>query len=162
MENEEKIARVLVAVTGKFLTDAPGELKRVSKNVDGARGMSVLRYGDKLSGVFSEIYGGLVRLLMGVFAMIATFNFAAMVPFWFILYPLATGNAFIVSAFKQVPRTMQLITEFIDQCGFPAGVFYLVNGAKEVLDAFTESHITKGISLVASTSTCRIVGEKCA
>lgn len=161
-ENEEKISRVLVEEMGKSLPDARAEMKRVFENVDVACGMPVLQQGDKLIGGSFEIDGEVLRLPMGVFAMIAPFNFPAMVPFWFIPYALATGNTFIVKASKQVPLTMQLITEFIDQCGFPPGVFNLVNGDKEVADAFMESPVIKGISLVGSTPTCRIVAEKCA
>jgi malonate-semialdehyde dehydrogenase (acetylating)/methylmalonate-semialdehyde dehydrogenase len=58
--------------------------------------------------------------------------------------------------------TMQLITEYLDQVGLPPGVFNLVNGDKTVSEAFMDSPKVKGISLVGSTPTCKIVAEKCA
>lgn len=161
-ENEEKIARVLVEEMGKSLPDARAEMKRVFENVETACGMPVLQQGDKLIGASFGIDGEVLRLPIGVFAMIAPFNFPAMVPFWFLPYAVATGNTFIVKASKQVPLTMQIITEFIDKCNFPPGVFNLVNGDKIVADTFMESPIIKGISLVGSTPTCRIVAERCA
>jgi len=94
--------------------------------------------------------------------LIAPFNFPAMVPFWFLPYAIATGNTFVVKASKQVPLTMQLITEYIHQVGLPKGVFNLVNGDKVVADAFMDSPRVKGVSVVGSTPTCRIIAERCA
>ena len=58
--------------------------------------------------------------------------------------------------------TMQEITKYIDEAGFPPGVFNLVNGDKTVAEAFIESKKIKGISIVGSTPTCKIVAEGCA
>jgi len=58
--------------------------------------------------------------------------------------------------------TMQEITKYIDKCGFPPGVFNLVNGDKTVAQAFMESNKIKGISIVGSTPTCKIIAERCA
>jgi len=129
-ENEEKIARTLVEEMGKSLPDARAEMKRIFENIEVACGMPVLQQGDKLIGASYDIDGEVIRLPIGVFAMIAPFNFPAMVPFWFLPYAIATGNTYVVKASEQVPLTMQLITEFIDQAGLPEGVFILVNGDK--------------------------------
>jgi len=161
-ENEEKIARTLVEEMGKSLPDARAEMKRIFENIEVACAMPVLQQGDKLIGASYGIDGEVIRLPIGVFAMIAPFNFPAMVPFWFLPYAIATGNTYVVKASEQVPLTMQLITEFIDQAGLPKGVFNLVNGDKIVGQALIENPAVKGVSLVGSTRTCRIVSEKCA
>ncbi len=161
-ENEEKIARTLAEEMGKSLPDARAEMKRIFENIEVACGMPVLQQGDKLIGVSYGIDGEVIRLPIGVFAMIAPFNFPAMVPFWFLPYAIATGNTYVVKASEQVPLTMQLITESIDQAGLPKGVFNLVNGDKVVGQALVENPAVKGVSLVGSTRTCRIVSEKCA
>ncbi len=161
-KNEDKISRTLVAEMGKSMTDAIAEMKRVYENIEVAAGMPVLQQGDKIIGSSFDIDGEVLRLPLGVFAMIAPFNFPAMVPFWFLPYALATGNTFVLKTSKQVPMTMQLITEFLDQVGLPPGVFNLVNGDKTVSEAFMDSPKVKGISLVGSTPTCKIVAEKCA
>ena len=160
--NEDKIARTLVEEMGKSIPDARAEIKRVYENVEVACGMPVLQQGDKLIGASFDMDGEVIRLPIGVFAMIAPFNFPAMVPFWFLPYAIATGNTFLVKASKQVPLTMQLITQYIDQAGFPPGVFNLINGDKTVANAFMDSPKVKGVSIVGSTRTCRIVAEKCA
>ncbi len=161
-QNEDKIARLLVSEMGKSIPDAVAEMKRIFENIEVACGMPVLQQGDKLIGASFGIDGEVIRLPIGVFAMVAPFNFPAMVPFWFLPYALATGNTYIVKASEQVPLTMQLITEYIDQCDFPPGVFNLVNGDKIVAETFMESPKVKGVSLVGSSDTCKIIAEKCA
>ncbi len=161
-ENEEKIARTLVEEMGKSLPDARAEMKRIFENIEVACNMPVLQQGDKLIGASFDIDGEVIRLPIGVFAMIAPFNFPAMVPFWFLPYAIATGNTYVVKASEQVPLTMQLISEYINQTGLPEGVFNLVNGDKVVGQTFIENPLVKGVSLVGSTRTCKIVSEKCA
>ena len=161
-ENEEQIARTLVEEMGKSLPDARAEMKRIFENIEVACGMPVLQQGDKLIGASYDIDGEVILLPIGVFAMIAPFNFPAMVPFWFLPYAIATGNTYVVKASEQVPLTMQLITEYIDQTGLPEGVFNLVNGDKVAGQALIEHPSVKGVSLVGSTRTCRIVSEMCA
>ena len=161
-QNEDKIARLLVSEMGKSIPDAIAEMKRIYENIEVACGMPVLQQGDKLIGASFGIDGEVIRLPLGVFAMVAPFNFPAMVPFWFLPYALATGNTYIVKASEQVPLTMQLITEYIDQCDFPPGVFNLVNGDKTAVETFLESPKVKGVSLVGSSNTCKIIAEKCA
>ncbi len=161
-EDEEHIAYTLTEEMGKSLPDARAEMKRVFENCEVACGMPMLQQGDKLVGSSFDIDGEVLRLPIGVFAMIAPFNFPAMVPFWFLPYAIATGNTFLMKASKQVPLTMQLITEHIDAAGFPPGVFGLVNGDRAVADAFVESPIVRGVSIVGSSPVCKIVGAKCA
>ena len=160
--HEEELSRILVSEMGKSMTDARAEFKRIYENIEVACGMPILQQGEKIIGSSFDIDGEVLRLPIGPFAMIAPFNFPGMVPFWFLPYALATGNTYILKASKQVPMTMQLITEYIDQSGFPPGVFNLVNGDKTVAEAFMESPKIKGISIVGSTNTCRIVAKRCA
>ena len=159
---EEEISRTLVEEMGKSLPDARAEMKRVFENTEVACAMPVLQQGDKLIGSSFDIDGEVLRLPLGVFGIIAPFNFPAMVPFWFIPYAIATGNTCVHKTSKQVPCTMQLIAKYIDQTGLPPGVFNLVNGDKTVANALMDSPLVKGISLVGSTPVCQQVAERCA
>lgn len=161
-ENEEKLARLIAEEMGKSLPDARAEIKRTIENTEVACGMPVLQQGDKAIGCAPGIDGEVMRLPLGVFAMIAPFNFPAMVPFWFIPYALATGNTYVVKPSEQVPCTMQLLTELIAECGFPPGAFNLVNGDRTVAEAFMESPDVMGVSMVGSTRVCRMVAVRCA
>ena len=122
----------------------------------------MLQQSDKIIGTSFGIDGEVLRLPMGVFTVVAPFNFPAMVPFWFIPYAITTGNTVIVKPSKQVPGTMIKITEYMDKIGLPPGVYNVVNGDREVADAFIENPKVKGFSLVGSTNVCRTVAEKCA
>ncbi len=161
-ENEERISRVLVEEMGKSLPDARAEMKRVFENVETACGMPMLQQGDTIIDASHDIDGQVIRLPLGVFAMIAPFNFPAMVPFWFMPYAIASGNSYIVKASEQVPCTMNLITEIIETVGLPAGVFSLVNGDRQAVEALIDHPLVRGVSLVGSTRTCREVARRCA
>lgn len=161
-DHEETLARMIAEEMGKSLPDARAEIKRTLENTEVACGMPILQQGDKVIGCATGIDGEVIRVPLGVFAMIAPFNFPAMVPFWFIPYALATGNTYVVKPSEQVPCTMQLLTEYIAECGFPPSVFNLVNGDRTVGEAFLESSDIAGVSVVGSTKTCRIVAVRCA
>jgi len=160
-DNREAIARLLVEENGKSLPDARAELDRTLENVETACGMPVLQQGDKLVGAAPGIDAEVLRLPLGVFAMIAPFNFPAMVPFWFLPYALATGNTFVLKPSELVPRTMQLLTEYLERCGLPRGVFNLVNGDRVVAESLLAHPDVAGVSVVGRSATARAIAEAC-
>jgi malonate-semialdehyde dehydrogenase (acetylating)/methylmalonate-semialdehyde dehydrogenase len=161
MEHEEKLSRTLVEEMGKSLPDARAEMKRTIQNIEAACGMPILQHGDKMIGSAAGIDGEVIHLPIGVFAAITPFNFPAMAPFWFIPFALATGNTFVLKPSEQTPLTTELLTEYIDQVGLPAGVFNLVNGDKTVATALATHPEVNGVSFVGKTATCRVVAAQC-
>jgi malonate-semialdehyde dehydrogenase (acetylating)/methylmalonate-semialdehyde dehydrogenase len=160
--DEDELARVLVEEMGKSLPDARAELKRAFENIETACGMPVLQQGDKLIGGSFDIDGEVIRLPVGVCAMIPPFNFPAMVPFWFLPYALATGNTMVVKASEQVPCSMQRIAGHIEATGLPPGVFSLVNGDRVAAEALIAHPLVRAVSVVGSSATCRSVVRACA
>ena len=160
-DNRESLARLITEENGKSLPDARAEIDRTLENVETACGMPVLQQGDVLVGAAPGIDAEVLRVPIGVFAMIAPFNFPAMVPFWFVPYALATGNTFLVKPSELVPCTMQMLAEYIDRCGFPKGVFNLVNGDRVVAEEFLASPDVAGVSVVGRSATARAVAESC-
>jgi len=160
--NEEELARSITEENGKSLTDARAEMKRLIENCEVATGMPVLQQGDKLIGASDGIDGEVLRLPMGVFGMLAPFNFPGMVPFWFLPYAIAAGNTFVIKPSEQTPLTMQRIARYIHQTGLPNGVFNLVHGDRIVAETLIDHPLVRGISLVGSTRTCQTVSERCA
>lgn len=160
-QHEEDLARSITEENGKSLADARAEMKRAIENCEVACGMPVLQQGDKLIGAAEGIDGEVLRLPLGVFGMIAPFNFPGMVPFWFFPYALVAGNTYVLKPSEQTPLTMQRITRLLDDAGFPPGVFNLVHGDRAVAEALIEHPRVRGVSLVGSTSTCRVVAAKC-
>ncbi|MDP6523511.1 MAG: CoA-acylating methylmalonate-semialdehyde dehydrogenase [Kiritimatiellia bacterium] len=161
-QNEKNISRVLVEEMGKSLPDAAAEVKRALENTEVACGMPTLQQGDKVVGCADGIDGETLRLPVGVFAIISPFNFPAMVPFWFLPYALATGNTVVLKVSEQDPRTFNLIAEYIDQIGLPPGVFNMVHGDKQVVEALLDHPVIKGVSFVGSSRVAGLVMEKCA
>jgi malonate-semialdehyde dehydrogenase (acetylating)/methylmalonate-semialdehyde dehydrogenase len=161
-EHGESLARTIVEEMGKSLPDARAEVKRSLENCRVACGMPSLLQGDNAIDVAPGIDGEVLRVPIGVFGVIAPFNFPSMVPFWFLPYALAAGNTFIVKPSEQVPLTMERQFELIHECGFPPGVVNLVNGDKRLSQAMLEHPGIDGISFVGSSAVGRIVAETCA
>ena len=161
-EHAEDLARLVTGENGKSLPDARAEVKRALENTEVACGMPVLQQGDKLVGASFDIDGEVLRVPLGVFGMIAPFNFPLMVPFWFFPYAMATGNTYVVKPSEQVPLSMTRIAEFIDECGFPPGVFNLVHGDKRAAEALLANPDVAGISFVGTSRVARIIAARCA
>jgi malonate-semialdehyde dehydrogenase (acetylating)/methylmalonate-semialdehyde dehydrogenase len=160
--HEEELARQIAEENGKSIPDAVAEMKRAIENVEVACAMPVLQQGDNIIGSSFEIDGEVIRLPLGVFGMIAPFNFPAMVPFWFLPYAIATGNTFIVKPSQQVPFTIQRIAELVDEIGLPPGVFNVVHGDGRTGSSLIEDRRVKGVSLVGSSAVARQVAAQCA
>ncbi len=161
-EQFEEVSRGVTEEMGKSLPDARAEMKRALENVEVACGMATLQQGDKLIGGAVDIDGEVLRVPVGVFGMIAPFNFPAMVPFWFMPYALAAGNTYVLKPSEVVPFSQQRIFELIDRAGFPPGVVNMVNGDKVVGEALIANPKVKGVSSVGATATARVIAEACA
>lgn len=160
--DEEALCRVLVQEMGKSLPDARAEMKRAIENVEAACAMPMLQQGDLLVGAAPDIDGEAIRVPLGVFGIIAPFNFPAMVPFWFLPYAAATGNTVVVKASEQVPNTLDRIFALIDEAGFPPGVCNLVHGDRVAGEALIDHAQVAGISFVGSSRVARQVAQRCA
>ena len=103
-----------------------------------------------------------MRQPVGVCAAIVPFNFPAMVPFWFLPFAIACGNAFILKPSEQVPLTQQIAFEVLDSLDLPPGVVNLVNGGREVVEGILEHPGIDAVSFVGSAPVARIVYERAA
>ena len=161
-ENEDELCRILVREMGKSMADAHAEMKRAVENVEAACAMPLLQQGDKLVGCSAGMDGEVIRVPVGVFGIIAPFNFPAMVPFWFIPYAVAAGNTIVVKASELVPNTMQRLFQMMHEAGIPAGVANLVNGDRVAAEALVAHPDVAGISFVGSTKVAASVASACA
>ena len=162
VENMEMLSRLIAEEMGKSVPDAQAEMKRALENIEVGCGMPVLQQGDKMIGASWDIDGEVLKLPMGVFGMIAPFNFPGMIPFWFLPYAVASGNTYVVKPSSQVPCTMAKIGELIHEAGFPKGVINIVTGSRDVSNALLDSPDVVGISMVGSTRFCEELAQRCA
>jgi malonate-semialdehyde dehydrogenase (acetylating)/methylmalonate-semialdehyde dehydrogenase len=160
-DRRETLVRALVEENGKSLPDARAEIDRTLENVETACGMPIMQQGDKLVGAAPGIDAEVLRLPIGVFGMIAPFNFPAMVPFWFLPYAVATGNTFVVKPSELAPITMQTLCGWLEECGLPKGVVNLVNGDRTVAEAIVAHPGIAGVSVVGRSATCLAIASAC-
>jgi len=160
-EHCEEIAILTTKEHGKTLDEARGDTRRLVENVDAALGIPSLMQGNILWRITPEIDEYFVREPLGVFAGISPFNFPGMIPFWYLPYAVALGDAFIVKPSEQTPLTVTRIFESIDEVGLPKGILNLLHGDKETVDALLEHPDMAGICSVTSTPTAEYIYEKC-
>ena len=156
----DDIARLITSEHGKVLSDARGEATRGLEVVEFATGIPHL-----LKGEFSEQVGpGIdtwsMRQPLGVVAGITPFNFPVMVPMWMFPIALACGNTFILKPSERDPSPSILIAELLKEAGLPDGVFNVVHGDKEAVDAILEHPDIKAVSFVGSTPIAEYVYTK--
>jgi malonate-semialdehyde dehydrogenase (acetylating)/methylmalonate-semialdehyde dehydrogenase len=161
-ENLEEIARTITTESGKTLREARGEMRRAIDNVEVACGAPTLMQGYNNEDIASGIDEMMIRQPIGVAAVIAPFNFPAMIPFWFMPYAIAAGNTCIIKPSERVPNTMNLVFELIGELDLPDGVLNLVNGDKEVAGALLEHPEINSISFVGSTPVAKSIYERAA
>src|SRR4051794_6915526 len=155
----DELARILTAEHGKVLSDAQGEIARGLENVEFACGVPQL-----LKGGFSEqaatgvdVYS--IRQPLGVVAGITPFNFPAMVPLWMAANAIACGNAFILKPSEKDPSASLWLAQAWKKAGLPDGVFSVVHGDKEAVDALLTHEDVAAVSFVGSTPIARYIYE---
>ena len=156
----EELAKLVTSENGKTLDEARGSVRRGIECVEAACGAPSLLMGMGLENVSPGIDCHLVRQALGVCAVIAPFNFPAMVPLWFLPFAIVTGNTVVVKPSEQVPLSMKRAFELLAECGLPPGVANLVNGAREVAEGLCDHPDVRAVSFVGSTPVARHIYQR--
>lgn len=149
-EHADELARIVVRENGKTLPEALGEVRRAIEVVDLACGAPTLLMGTNLDQIADGIDEELVRFPVGVCAGITPFNFPNMVPLWMIPVALVAGNTFVLKPSQRTPLSAMRIAELLAEAGLPEGVFNVVHGAKEAVDALLTHPGVAAVSFVGS------------
>jgi malonate-semialdehyde dehydrogenase (acetylating)/methylmalonate-semialdehyde dehydrogenase len=158
-QNKEKIAALITAEHGKVLSDAAGEVTRGLEVVEFACGIPHLLKGGFSEEVSTGVDVYSIRQALGPVAIISPFNFPAMVPMWFFPVAIACGNTVVVKPSEKDPSAAIFMAQLWKEAGLPDGVFNVVHGDKEVVDALLVHPGIKSISFVGSTPIARYVYE---
>ena len=150
-QNRDTLARMITAEHGKVFTDAQGEVTRGIDIVEFACGIPQLLKGDFTDQVSTGIDNWTLRQPLGVVAGVTPFNFPVMVPMWMFPVAIACGNTFVLKPSPLDPSPSLLMAELLKQAGLPDGVFNVVQGDKEAVDALIEHPDVKAVSFVGST-----------
>jgi malonate-semialdehyde dehydrogenase (acetylating) / methylmalonate-semialdehyde dehydrogenase len=155
----EEIASVCASENGKLYAEAVAEIEKGIEVIEFACSLPQIMRQEILE-VSSGVDCQIKRYPLGVVAGITPFNFPAMVPLWMIPVALACGNSFILKASEQVPLSPLLIAQFLTEAGLPEGVFNVVHGDKNAVNALLEHKDIKAVGFVGSSAVANIVYEK--
>jgi malonate-semialdehyde dehydrogenase (acetylating) / methylmalonate-semialdehyde dehydrogenase len=157
--HRDDLARVITHQHGKVLSDAAGEVGRGLEVVDFACGLPHLLKGSYSEQVSTDVDVLSIRQPVGVCAGITPFNFPAMVPMWMFPVAIACGNAFILKPSERDPGASVLLAELWSDAGLPDGVFTVLQGDREAVDALLTHPGVDAVSFVGSTPIARHVYE---
>jgi malonate-semialdehyde dehydrogenase (acetylating) / methylmalonate-semialdehyde dehydrogenase len=155
--NVGRIAEAITDEHGKVLSDARGEVQRGLEVVEFACGIPQLLKGDFSAQVSTGVDLFSFREPLGVCAGITPFNFPAMVPMWMFPVAIATGNTFILKPSERDPSAAMVLAELWAEAGLPEGVFNVVHGDKEAVDALLEHPDVDAVSFVGSTPIAKYI-----
>lgn len=153
----DDLAAVITAEHGKVLSDAKGEIQRGLEVVEFAIGIPQLLKGEVTENVGTRVDSHSLRQPLGIVAGITPFNFPVMVPMWMFPVALACGNCFILKPSERDPSASLLMAEWLKEAGLPDGVFNVVQGDKEAVDALLHNPDVQAVSFVGSTPIARYI-----
>ncbi|HZS05945.1 MAG TPA: CoA-acylating methylmalonate-semialdehyde dehydrogenase [Blastocatellia bacterium] len=158
-EHFEELSRLVTREHGKTIDEAHGDVRRGIEMVELACSAPMQLMGQSLDQVARGIDGQLQRHPVGVCVGITPFNFPAMVPLWMFPIAIACGNTFILKPSPKVPLTPMRMGELLAEAGLPKGVFNIVHGGKEAVDALLRHPDVAAVSFVGSTKVAKYIYE---
>jgi malonate-semialdehyde dehydrogenase (acetylating) / methylmalonate-semialdehyde dehydrogenase len=159
-ERRDELAAAITAEHGKVLSDAAGEVQRGLEVIEYACGIPSAMRGGFSENVSTGVDSYSIRQPLGVVAVISPFNFPAMVPLWFVPIAIATGNTVVLKPSEKDPSASVLLAQWFADAGLPDGVFNVVHGDKEAVDALLEHPAVQSVSFVGSTPIAKYVYER--
>jgi malonate-semialdehyde dehydrogenase (acetylating)/methylmalonate-semialdehyde dehydrogenase len=150
-QHRDELAALITAEHGKVLADARGEVTRGLEVVEFACGIPHLLKGEFSENVGSGVDSWSLRQAVGVCVGITPFNFPAMVPLWMFPIAIACGNTFILKPSEKDPSCPLRLAELFTEAGLPPGVFNVLNGDREAVDALLTHPQVSAVSFVGST-----------
>ena len=154
-----ELAALVSAEHGKVASDAAGEVARGLEVVEFACGLPHLLKGGFSENVSSGVDAYSIRQPLGVVAGITPFNFPAMVPMWMFPIAIGCGNSFVLKPSEKDPSASLLMAELLAEAGLPDGVFNVVQGGKDAVDALLTHPDVRAVSFVGSTPVARYIYE---
>ena len=155
-KNIDELSLLVQEENGKTLSEARAEVEKSIEVTEYACAMPQLISGDVLE-VSKGVECRIEHFPLGVVASITPFNFPNMVPNWTIPNALVLGNTMILKPSEQVPLSANRIAELLKEAGLPDGVFNVVHGGRDVVEAICDHPGIQAVSFVGSTHVAKIV-----
>ncbi|MEP6508706.1 MAG: CoA-acylating methylmalonate-semialdehyde dehydrogenase [Gemmatimonadales bacterium] len=152
----EELTALITEENGKVYAEAKAEVLKSMELTEFACSLPQMTGGEVLE-VSRGVECRIERFPLGVVASIAPFNFPNMVPNWTIPNAIALGNCMILKPSEMVPLSANKIAELLKEAGLPEGVFQVVHGGKDVVEAICDHSGIEAISFVGSTKIAKLV-----
>jgi malonate-semialdehyde dehydrogenase (acetylating)/methylmalonate-semialdehyde dehydrogenase len=152
----EELTALVTEENGKIYSEAKAEVLKSMELTEFACSLPQITQGEVLE-VSRGVECRIERFPLGVVASIAPFNFPNMVPNWTIPNAIALGNCMILKPSELVPLSANKIAELLKEAGLPEGVFQVVHGGKDVVEAICDHSGIEAISFVGSTKIAKLV-----
>lgn len=159
LREADEIAHLKSAESGKSFVEGKAGLLKGVEVLEYALALQNMDLGGKIEvsrGVSCEYR----REPLGVVANITPFNFPAMVPMWTIPIALTLGNAYIWKPSEKTPLTSMKIAAALKESGLPDGLFQVLQGTKETVEAIIDHKDVKAVGFVGSTKIAKAVYDR--
>ncbi|NCW50585.1 MAG: CoA-acylating methylmalonate-semialdehyde dehydrogenase [Betaproteobacteria bacterium] len=159
-KHHDDLAACITREHGKVFSDAKGEVVRGLEVVEFACGAPQLlktAHSDHVGGGIDNWH---LRQPLGVCVGITPFNFPFMVPLWMIPLALVTGNTFVLKPSERDPSASLMIADLLHRAGLPDGVFNVVQGDKEAVNALLHHPLVQAVSFVGSTPIAQYIHQE--
>ena len=151
-----ELSALITEEHGKIAGEADAEILKAIELTEFACSLPQLVAGEVLE-VSRGVECRLERYPLGVVAAVNPFNFPSMVPHWTIPNAIALGNTFIMKPSEVVPLSAARIAELLKEAGLPDGVFNIVHGDREVVEALCDHPAVEAVTFVGSTRVAQAV-----
>ncbi|MDH3710792.1 MAG: CoA-acylating methylmalonate-semialdehyde dehydrogenase [Cyclobacteriaceae bacterium] len=158
-KHRQELTDLVHLENGKTLEEAAAEVEKSIELTEFACSLPQL-----VTGEIMEVSKGVEcrteRRPLGIVASITPFNFPNMVPNWTIPNAIALGNCMIMKPSEKVPVSVERLAQLLSEAGLPDGVFNVVNGDKEIVEAICKHPKIQAVSFVGSTKIAQVVYRK--
>jgi malonate-semialdehyde dehydrogenase (acetylating)/methylmalonate-semialdehyde dehydrogenase len=156
----EELAALVTREHGKTLAEARAEVNRGIEVVEFACGIPSLIAGESLPNIAAEVDAEAIRHPVGVCVGITPYNFPSMVPLWMFPIAITCGNTFVLKPSEKVPLSAVRLGELLAEAGLPDGVFNILHGDRECVDALLDHPKVASISFVGSTAIAKYIYQR--
>lgn len=155
----QELAALCSEENGKTLNESIAEVEKSIELTEFACSLPQLVAGELLE-VSRGVECRTEHVPLGVVSSIVPFNFPSMVPNWTVPNAIALGNCMILKPSEKVPLSSGKIALLLKEAGLPDGVFNIVNGGVQIVEAICDHPEIKAVSFVGSTKIAKVVYQR--
>jgi malonate-semialdehyde dehydrogenase (acetylating)/methylmalonate-semialdehyde dehydrogenase len=155
----KELAELCTEENGKTYGESVAEIEKSIELTEFATSLPQLVTGEVLE-VSRGVECRTEHVALGVVASIVPFNFPSMVPNWTLPNAIALGNCMIMKPSEKVPLSCGKLAELLKEAGLPDGVFNIVHGDVEIVEAICDHPGIEAVSFVGSTKVAKIVYQR--